>query len=232
MKKFIQGRWFPLLVAIAIVGIISVVLICLGFKITYAPEMENNWEAVSAVASLVGAVGAIVTMYFSIFALGKEIKLSQQQQKQNVALNLYPKRRDALRLFSEKKYDDVFWDATILFSSEVVKKLTLLGLYEQQYNNYRFLIDQYQHEMKNTDPDLYEQFQLLLSQTDIAGKHDELLKLCDRFKPLVDNPVDGEKILLDYRKLEESSEKARSATQALHLEIFLLMKDEITKSIQ
>lgn len=235
MKNFIKGKWFPLIAAFALLFLaagIVFIMILFGWRFTYAPELETSWDAISAVASLVGAVGAIAAVCFSAFALRKQINLSQKQQTQNTALNLYPKRREVLRLFSEKKYDDIFWDATILFSEEIVDKIAKLSSCEKKYKKYSFLIDQYESEMKNTEPELYEQFQLLVSQADIDGKHDELLALCDGFKPFIDNPVDGGKIYLDYRNLDQGSGNARLANQALQNEIFLLMKDEIKKSIQ
>ncbi len=49
MKDFIKGRWFPLVVAIVCVAILAAFLFVSGFRVTYAPELENSWDAVSAV---------------------------------------------------------------------------------------------------------------------------------------------------------------------------------------
>lgn len=232
MKNFIKGRWFPLTIVILIVATVAIVMALFGWRITYAPELESSWDAISAVASLVGAVGAIAAMCFSVFALGKEIKLSQQQQRQNAALNLYPKRREALRLFSEGKYDEMYWDATILFSSEIVDKITNVSLCKNQLDSYCSLIEEYQNKMKNERPDLYNRFQSLVSQEHIQEDHNELLELCDQFKPMADNTVNGERILLDYGELATHFEGTRYKYQGLHNDLFLIMKNEIKKSIQ
>ena len=42
-------------------ALIAFVLWCMGFRITYAPELDNNWDAISAVAEWAGVVvGAII----------------------------------------------------------------------------------------------------------------------------------------------------------------------------
>ena len=232
MKNFIKGKWFPfVIVIVAVLAIVSTLFFC-GFRITYAPELENAWDAVSAVSSLVGAVGAIAAVCFSVFALVKQIKLSQKQQRQNTALNLYPNRREVLRLFSEGKYGEMFWDATILFSPEIVEKIVNVSHCENRLNHYRSLIDEYQNKMEKDRPDLYTQFQLLVSQEHIQGNHEKLLELCDKFRPVADNTVNGETILLDYSELVAHFEGTRYEFQALHNDLFLLMKNEIKQSIQ
>ena len=52
LKKFIKGRWFPLSVAVVIALIVIIGMVLFGWRITYAPELENSWEATSAVASI------------------------------------------------------------------------------------------------------------------------------------------------------------------------------------
>ena len=43
-------------------ALIAFVLWCMGFRITYAPELDNNWDAISAVAEWAGVVvGAFAT---------------------------------------------------------------------------------------------------------------------------------------------------------------------------
>lgn len=63
MKKFFKGRWFPLLVGILIVAVAAFVMSLLGWRITYAPELECSWDAISAVAAWSGTIvsfGAIM----------------------------------------------------------------------------------------------------------------------------------------------------------------------------
>ena len=59
MKKFIQGRWFPLTVAILIVTAVALVMALFGWRITYVPDLENSWDAISAVAALISAFAGV-----------------------------------------------------------------------------------------------------------------------------------------------------------------------------
>lgn len=62
MKKFVKGKWFPLVIA----AIIAFVLFLFGFRITYSPELDNNWDAVSACASWAGVIASFVAIWFAI----------------------------------------------------------------------------------------------------------------------------------------------------------------------
>ena len=45
-------------------ALIAFVLWCMGFRITYAPELDNNWDAISAVAEWAGVIiGAIIVPF-------------------------------------------------------------------------------------------------------------------------------------------------------------------------
>ena len=59
-NKFVRGRWFPLLGFIFLLVIVIVVVGLFGFRITYAPEMENSWDAISAVAAWVSVIVAAI----------------------------------------------------------------------------------------------------------------------------------------------------------------------------
>lgn len=67
MKKFVKGRWFPpFAVAIAAV-IVALVMALFGWKITYAPDLENNWNAISAVAAWAGVAMSFVAIMIAIW---------------------------------------------------------------------------------------------------------------------------------------------------------------------
>lgn len=38
----------------------------MGFRITYAPELENNWDAISACAAWAGVVASFIAIWFAI----------------------------------------------------------------------------------------------------------------------------------------------------------------------
>ena len=78
MRKFIKGRWFPLVAAIGIIAVIAFVMALLGFRLTYAPSLENSWNAVSAVATWVGVVASFIAIWFAIRV---PKKIAQQENK-------------------------------------------------------------------------------------------------------------------------------------------------------
>lgn len=90
MKNFIKGRWFPFL--LLLVGLVFVLLVgfLLGFRITYAPALENSWEAISGVAAWVGIVVSILSAIASFMAVWYAIRVADKQNK----VTLFEKRYD------------------------------------------------------------------------------------------------------------------------------------------
>lgn len=78
MKQIVKGKWFPLIVALLIIGLVLVVGFLIGFRITYAPELENSWNAISAVAAWISAGGTIIT---ALAAIQIQKKIANQQTK-------------------------------------------------------------------------------------------------------------------------------------------------------
>ena len=106
LKKFLKGRWFPLTVAIIIALAVGVVLFFCGFRITYSPELENSWDAISAVATWVGAIGTIVVLWYN----HRSISLTQRSVQQAINLQLYEKR---LELYTALSRNDAFKDTPL-----------------------------------------------------------------------------------------------------------------------
>lgn len=81
MKKFIKGRWFPLIVAISILVLVAgvvLVMALLGWRFTYAPELENSWDAVSAFASWVGVIMSFLAVMAAVWI---PKRIADQQDK-------------------------------------------------------------------------------------------------------------------------------------------------------
>ena len=198
------------------------------FRITYAPELENSWNAISACAAWAGAFGTVAAVWFAVLSSEKQYRLSDKQQKQNTGLNLYPERRNVLRLLQEGKYDDVYWDAVILFSPKIADEVLNLQYCEKRYKEYCGLVDQYEHEMKEHDLGLYQKYVQLVSQEDTS---DDILNLCDKFKPFVCVSGLGEQMCLDYRELSKNVVRMKWQRDYRHFKVFQLMKNEIKSSI-
>ena len=98
MKKILKS---PLFWVVIIEVIIAVALYLLGFKITYAPNLSNDWEAISAVASW---VSAIATIFIPLVVVLFQNKLDQNKNEisdaNKAALSEFQKFAD--------KYSDLF----------------------------------------------------------------------------------------------------------------------------
>ena len=83
-ERFIGSRWFPLTIAGVALLSIMVITFFLGFRITYAPILDNNWEAVSGVAAWVGIFVSIVSAIASFMAVWFAVRVADKQN--NIAL--------------------------------------------------------------------------------------------------------------------------------------------------
>ncbi len=73
-KKYIA---IAVLCLTAILGLIGC-LYAFGFRITYAPELENSWDAISACAAWAGVVMSFVAIMFAIWV---PIRIANRQDK-------------------------------------------------------------------------------------------------------------------------------------------------------
>lgn len=85
LNQFKETRWFPLVVALVIIGAGIIVAFLLGLRITYAPELENSWDAISAVASWASVAA-------SFFAVWAAIQIPKKIAKKQDAIALFEKR--------------------------------------------------------------------------------------------------------------------------------------------
>lgn len=104
-----------------VIAIVFIVLLGLayrcGVRIVYAPELDNNWNAISGVAAWVGAIGTIAVLWYN----HKTIELTQRSVKQAIDLQLYEKR---LELYNKIADDQAFSDTVpitlkIVYSEEI-----------------------------------------------------------------------------------------------------------------
>lgn len=78
MKKLLKKTSFWI---VSIEIIIAIILGLLGFKITYNPDLDNNWDAVSACAAWVGVVVSGIAIYFA-----KEVPKKIAKSQNDIAL--------------------------------------------------------------------------------------------------------------------------------------------------
>lgn len=96
-KQFKKTRWFPLTVALLIIGLGIVFAFLLGFRITYAPALENSWNAISGVAAWVGIVVSILSATASFMAVWYAIRVADKQNQ----IALFEKRYECFQLFEQ-----------------------------------------------------------------------------------------------------------------------------------
>ena len=195
---------------------------------------EGFASAVLATAGLLISVIALVISAIAIFQTHKQTKQSDKQQAQNVAMSLLPLRQEILKGFSEKRFNDIFWDATILFSKGIVDSILAVGMAENTYKGCADRIEMYFCRMKSDAPDLYDEFNSL--QVQIENVNDDsseaLFGISDKYKPIVQMPGEAEETVFDYRYLHSEEQAAKRKYDALFAKVFMDIKVEIQKSIQ
>ena len=195
---------------------------------------EGFASAVLAAAGLLISVIALVISAIAIFQTRKQTKQSDKQQVQNVAMSLLPLRQEVLKGFSEKRFNDIFWDATILFSKGIVDNIRAVGMAENIYKGCADRIEMYFCRMKSDVPDLYDEFNSLQAQIENANddSFEALFVISDKFMPIVQMPGEAEETVFDYRYLQSEEQAAKRKYDALFAKVFMDIKAEIQKSIQ
>ena len=195
---------------------------------------EGFASAVLAAAGLLISVIALVISVIAIFQTRKQTKQSDKQQVQNVAMSLLPLRQEVLKGFSEKRFNDIFWDATILFSKGIVDSILAVGMAENTYKGCADRIEMYFCRMKSDVPDLYDEFNSLQAQIENANDDsvEALFVISDKFMPIVQMPGEAEETVFDYRYLHSEEQAAKREYDALFAKVFMDIKAEIQKSIQ
>ena len=195
---------------------------------------EGFASAVLAAAGLLISVIALVISAIAIFQTRKQTKQSDKQQVQNVAMSLLPLRQEVLKGFSEKRFNDIFWDATILFSKGIVDSILAVGMAENTYKGCADRIEMYFCRMKSDVPDLYDEFNSLQAQIENANddSFEALFVISDKFMPIVQMPGEAEETVFDYRYLQSEEQAAKRKYDALFAKVFMDIKAEIQKSIQ
>lgn len=94
MKKSVKQKWFLFVVALTLVVALLGFLYHIGFRITYAPELENSWDAISACAAWAGVGASFVAIWFAIRV---PKKIAEEQNK----IALFEKRYECFQFFEK-----------------------------------------------------------------------------------------------------------------------------------
>lgn len=155
---------------------------------------------------------------------------SRKQQQQNAGIQLYCIRKEFITLFSSKKYNEVFWDASILFSEKAADQVQKTAYEYERYTAASAALENYTNRMREDDPDLYAEY-CRLSNTHNENDLDSLVELCSRYSPIIED-IDGQTHVLKYSDLVAEYQERRSKHGAIHLEAFMQLKKELAESIK
>lgn len=92
MKRIIRNKWFLPVVIPAVFVIVGFIMFLFGWRITYTPELDNSWDAISAVAAWAGIVVAFAGVIASFAAVWFAIRVPQKIAEQQDKISLFEKR--------------------------------------------------------------------------------------------------------------------------------------------
>lgn len=96
MKNIAHKTWLGLVLILVVFIALAAILYRLGFRITYAPELANDWNAISAVAAWAGAIGTVAAVFSAIHVANQQNKIALFEKRYKI-FQLY----DSCKIFSE-----------------------------------------------------------------------------------------------------------------------------------
>ncbi len=112
--------------------------------------LNDNNGALMVLITLVYVIATICisrSNRSSAEASRKQIEESQKQQNQNVGLQLYSLRKDAINKVSQKQYNEVFWDISLLFNEELFSAFQKVAFKSGKIEELQKQIDQFEAEL-------------------------------------------------------------------------------------
>lgn len=181
-------------------------------------------------------VYVVATIFISVFN-GKSAKASraqiveaQKQQKQNVGLQLYAKRKDVMDKLSKRKYDEIYWDVTLLFDSNISDSFITLAVKAGEFDKLIQPITVIEQQVDLLMPRGYhlsevrDRFIHGNSDTDF----DEAMKMLhERFSKEA-----AQKELSEYETIVKKAKELEKQIANMNSVVFLRMQNYIKQSIQ
>ena len=151
-------------------------------------EWINNNEGFLMVA--ITLVYVIATVFICIFngksasASRKQIEEAQKQQKQNAGIQLYGRRMEVVRKFSEKAYEEIRYDVPILFNNEINSSFLDFVEKQKELDSYEYNIQEFESELFClVRRNIYDEIVLLRSnaanENDFAALKKKVLQCLD-----------------------------------------------------
>ena len=175
MKNFIKRNHLALSV-VAVCVILLVFLYCIGFRITYAPQLENSWDAISAVATWAGVVVSCFAVWAAIQIPQRIAEEQNDVSEKQARMNIY----FSIKEFSE---DWVFYEEHFAGSLDVVQLVRAGALnfidevsYEKHhkaFESYKFYFQKFKEEanqLKNFHTKIYALCQSVQTMPELREK--------------------------------------------------------------
>ena len=193
--------------------------------ISWCNANEGFLSALFAFFSLIISFAAVGISIVAILQTKKQTLKSDIQQQQNVNLTLLPLRQNVLQLFSEEKYNDLIWNAQILFDSATFLEIEKTKKLYDERKVLHAQIEEYENKMSSDMPELYEEYMNLSARIEQAESYEtdsELLyDLCQSYLTTVND------IPFCFEMTNERCIQIQKKYIELHQKTILLIKEEI-----
>lgn len=99
--KHLKRKTKIAIAVILILIVLSILAYRCGIRIVYAPELDNNWDAISGVASLVDILVSVVSVTASFAAVWAAIQVPQKIAEQQNKIALFEQRLECYNEFQK-----------------------------------------------------------------------------------------------------------------------------------
>lgn len=180
-------------------------------------------------------VYVVATIFICVFnwksasASRKQVEESQKQQKQNVGLQLYSKRKEVIEKLSQREFELIFWDVPLLFSTKISDDFIALTMKASECKKLQLQMEQIEQQVDLLMPRDYHLPSVRIKY--IQGEENvnfaEAMKMIrERFnKESAQAEINGYEANVEHAKrLEKEITEMKSL-------LFIKMQDYIKKSI-
>lgn len=93
MLQKLKSKGFLYFVVVLCLGLVFLLLMYqMGFRITYAPDLENNWDAISGTASWMSVIVSVLGVITSFLAVWYAIQVPKKIAERQIKVDLFEKR--------------------------------------------------------------------------------------------------------------------------------------------
>lgn len=187
----------------------------------------KDWEFWLSLCTIIIAV-------IALYQTWEQKKDSERQQRQNVGISLYPLRKEALKKFQRKEYDELFWDMGILFSSQATDLIWNAATYSDKYKAYLSDYEQYKEKLKIEYPELYERYKDILPSIPKSDVYNDRWKTffteSEDYRPNLRDLINDNESMNSKELIEKIIDTSKRET-FYRSKAFFVMKDEIKRSV-